>query len=412
MPRQLPWKIGGATGKQTSSRPKAAASPAPSASRSPAPSHRPTLTPKTEPATKAKRSLGLSSGIPSASSGCRADHANLSARSPSTSPPPEPLKEECLTTSDRFMVEGIDDDDKYRMVEDEFLAVAKQFTQHLHAAEYQRLKGLAKSENAETIQNISRPVTGEMTDVVKRRHAALDTASKQRNGIAKALGKRATRNTSRSDDEKEPPARRSATSLQGLMDSPRKQAVLLTSTAGSRPGSSYRDAMDASPSRRRPSGSGNGGMGRNGSMDMSDTKQSAQFVRFKPEPTPDSEDDDLDGQPPWPPKPYPQRSEQAAVPPNRQSSAPGPLARTKSEPSHARNPFLRPGTARLQTIAQQAATTNERVGAHHDEEEDDFFSRLRARRAEQKRRRETKVQNDNTKTSETQAAAINSIPFL
>ena len=104
MPRQLPWKVGGAATKQTPSRTIATASPAPSASRSPAPSsHRPTPTPKPEstpgPSRKARRSLGLVSGIfpPSTqpmSISVTASNANLPARSPSTSPPPEPLKEE------------------------------------------------------------------------------------------------------------------------------------------------------------------------------------------------------------------------------------------------------------------------------------------------------------------------------
>ena len=104
MPRQLPWKVGGAATKQTPSRTKATASPAPSASRSPAPSsHRPTPTPKPEstpgPSRKARRSLGLGSGIfpPSTQPmiiSVTASNANLPARSPSTSPPPEPLKEE------------------------------------------------------------------------------------------------------------------------------------------------------------------------------------------------------------------------------------------------------------------------------------------------------------------------------
>ncbi len=36
------------------------------------------------------------------------------------------------------MIDGLEDDDKYRMVEDEFVATAGTFTAHLHAAEYQR----------------------------------------------------------------------------------------------------------------------------------------------------------------------------------------------------------------------------------------------------------------------------------
>jgi hypothetical protein len=302
------------------------------------------------------------------------------------------------------MIEGIDHDDKYRMVEDEFLAVAGEFTRHLHAAEYQRLKGLAKSENAEAIQNISRPVTGEMTYLVKRRHAALDTASKQRKGIAKIL-------ESKSDDDDEKPARRPATSLQGLMESPRKQSVLLTSVTGARPGSSHRAAMDASPSRRRPTA----GMVRKSSLDMSDQNHRLPSVRFKREPTLDSDDDDddLDAQPPWPRNAELRRPGPAARPPARQSSAQVPPARTKPEPSDASNPFLRAGTTRLQSLAQGKSASKE-IGKRDgkDEEEDDFFARLRARRAEQRRRRETKAQDSNVKASESQAAALNSIPFL
>jgi hypothetical protein len=302
------------------------------------------------------------------------------------------------------MIEGIDHDDKYRMVEDEFLAVAGEFTRHLHAAEYQRLKGLAKSENAEAIQNISRPVTGEMTDLVKRRHAALDTASKQRKGIAKML-------ESKSDDDDEKPARRPATSLQGLMESPRKQSVLLTSVTGARPGSGHRAAMDASPSRRRPTA----GMVRKSSLDMSDQNHRLPSVRFKREPTLDSDDDDddLDAQPPWPRNAELRRPGPAARPPARQSSAQVPPARTKPEPSDASNPFLRAGTIRLQSLAQGNSASKE-IGKRDgkDEEEDDFFARLRARRAEQRRRRETKAQDSNVKASESQAAALNSIPFL
>lgn len=44
------------------------------------------------------------------------------------------------------------------MVEDEFYAVAKTFTQHLHHAEYLRLKNLAESRTASTASPISRPI--------------------------------------------------------------------------------------------------------------------------------------------------------------------------------------------------------------------------------------------------------------
>lgn len=56
------------------------------------------------------------------------------------------------------MLDGLDRDDIYIMVEDEFHAIARTFTQHLHHAEYLRLKSLAKTRNASTVSNISRPV--------------------------------------------------------------------------------------------------------------------------------------------------------------------------------------------------------------------------------------------------------------
>jgi hypothetical protein len=69
------------------------------------------------------------------------------------------------------MEEGLDGDDAYIMVEDEFQAVAKGFTQHLHHAEYVRLKNLAKTQNASTINTISRPVDSitEMREETKKR---------------------------------------------------------------------------------------------------------------------------------------------------------------------------------------------------------------------------------------------------
>ncbi|EEP75511.1 predicted protein [Uncinocarpus reesii 1704] len=62
------------------------------------------------------------------------------ARSASTSPVREPPPEE-------FMREGLENDEVYIMVEDEFLATAQAFTRHLHYAEYARRKKAAKLAN-------------------------------------------------------------------------------------------------------------------------------------------------------------------------------------------------------------------------------------------------------------------------
>ncbi|OAX84512.1 hypothetical protein ACJ72_01128 [Emergomyces africanus] len=72
-------------------------------------------------------------------------------RTPSTSPPceaPPPVE---------FMNEGLENDDQYIMVEDEFLATAQTFTRHLHHAEYVRKKNEAKIQNANAIRGLAHP---------------------------------------------------------------------------------------------------------------------------------------------------------------------------------------------------------------------------------------------------------------
>ncbi|KAK2785451.1 hypothetical protein FQN53_007712 [Emmonsiellopsis sp. PD_33] len=72
------------------------------------------------------------------------------ARTPSTSPP-------CEAPPEEFMREGLENDDKYIMVEDEFLATAQTFTRHLHHAEYVRRKNEAKIKNANSMQTLAQP---------------------------------------------------------------------------------------------------------------------------------------------------------------------------------------------------------------------------------------------------------------
>lgn len=119
----------------------------------------------------------------------------------------------------------------WRMVEDEFLAAAHKFTAHLHAAEYQRLKELAKDQNADAIRSLSRPVTGAMTDSVKRNQAALQIRRSQAKGLKRALSR--TKGVDDEDVDERPWA---GTNLQELMDSPRKKPVPLTSVISTVPG--------------------------------------------------------------------------------------------------------------------------------------------------------------------------------
>ena len=104
---------------------------------------------------------------------------------------------------------GLEHDDRYRMVEDEFLNMAHQFTTHLHRAEYNRLKSLAKHQNADTIREIERPIVGAPTLLARQRQERARRIVKQRN----LLGS----NT----HEKDTPSVRS--SQQGLTESPIKE---------------------------------------------------------------------------------------------------------------------------------------------------------------------------------------------
>ena len=125
------------------------------------------------------------------------------------------------------MDEGLDQDDKYRMVEDEFLSIAKKFTVHLHAAEYQRQKKLARSQNAEKINSISRPVAGRMPDQTRRKIESVTRANNQLTTLQEFLGKQ-SETAGDSDNSADGDALPYiGTSLHGLMDSPRRRASSL-----------------------------------------------------------------------------------------------------------------------------------------------------------------------------------------
>jgi hypothetical protein len=103
-------------------------------------------------------------------------------RTPSTSPPPAP-------PSVKYMREGYNADDAYLMVEDEFLSTAKMYTQHIHHAEYVRLKKLARSRGAGMLDAIARPTDGrtEQSTALRMKLEAAEKDEKIKNGI-KQLG--------------------------------------------------------------------------------------------------------------------------------------------------------------------------------------------------------------------------------
>lgn len=104
------------------------------------------------------------------------------------------------------MIPGVEHDDRYRMVEDEFLAVARLFTTHLHRAEYARLRTLAASQNAAAIREIERPVVA----------GSRQTAEARRKGEVRKREVRQRSVMGEGEDEG------SVTGLMGLLESPRR----------------------------------------------------------------------------------------------------------------------------------------------------------------------------------------------
>jgi hypothetical protein len=124
------------------------------------------------------------------------------------------------------MDEGMEHDDKYRMVEDEFLSVAQKFTVHLHTAEYRRREKDVKSCRADAINSISRPVTVKMPDHTKRKIASVAQSKAQR-GAIEDLAKKKSGKEDESDSDEGIQLPYIGTTLHGLMDSPRKKSKSL-----------------------------------------------------------------------------------------------------------------------------------------------------------------------------------------
>ncbi|KAK7420879.1 hypothetical protein QQZ08_010209 [Neonectria magnoliae] len=222
MTRRLPWKRSDASPSLKRTQPPKQESPSVAAARSPELPDAPPSLPQT-PFKRARRErvLDPKDGV----------------RSPSTSPPPEvPLE--------RFMIPGPLHDDRYRMVEDELVNIARQFTTHLHRAEYNRLKSLAKTQNATTIREIERPVVGTPTLLARQRHDNARLIAKQRKALRTGGRDSAT------------DLRRMPTGLKGLMESPRKETKWISAapagTTTTRAAAGFQSNM-SSPSKPRAS---------------------------------------------------------------------------------------------------------------------------------------------------------------
>ncbi|UKZ85019.1 uncharacterized protein TrAFT101_000897 [Trichoderma asperellum] len=159
-------------------------------------------------------------------------------RSPSTSPPPERPHEE-------FMILGPLNDDKYRMVDDEFLHIAQRFTAHLHRAEYDRLKALAKAQNAATIREIEWPVVVDAVPTMRARQRS-DLAQRDMKQRKTLEGDGEAR-----DDESVLPSL-ARTNLRGLMEAPRREGRIIMPSASASSSSSRTRAAAGYSSKSSP----------------------------------------------------------------------------------------------------------------------------------------------------------------
>ncbi|KAJ9218808.1 hypothetical protein DTO271D3_8059 [Paecilomyces variotii] len=202
MPRTLPWLTGGAHDT-------------PSKQATPLPKRTDSVTPRSDWSNRGRK--------PTVTDTPTKRDILRSSRSPSSSPIRQPPAEE-------YLIEGFNNDDKYIMVEDEFYAIAQEFTQHLHHAEYVRQRKEAKLRNAAAINDLARPTDGrtEMREETKKKKLIEALSARQKAGLEKMKGKRPRVDSDEEDeleeDEDDPWV---GTSLHGLMTSPRKAQSLV-----------------------------------------------------------------------------------------------------------------------------------------------------------------------------------------
>lgn len=181
------------------------------------------------------------------------------------------------------MIEGFQNDDKYRMVEDEFLDIAKEYTQHLHAAEYLRLKAAAKNKSAATAGEITRPVIGSMPDATKRKLESIDRSKKQADAIAKLKKEKAEMEY---ESDPEAPEPWLGTALHGLMEEPTRTTSTIT------------DVVETASTSKAAKGFKGSKLGRADDYELDsgdDTDQTpSRPRRAMKEVETESEDDDLD----------------------------------------------------------------------------------------------------------------------
>lgn len=135
----------------------------------------------------------------------------------------------------RYINPGFDYDDMYIMVEDEFYAIAQQFTRHLHHAEYIRRKKQAKKMNASVLRDMERPTDGhtEMSKEMLKRKESERLRERQKKGLEPVVRRPDDTDDDVEEEEVEDEEEERegdpwyGTSLHTLMTSPRKNRSLV-----------------------------------------------------------------------------------------------------------------------------------------------------------------------------------------
>jgi hypothetical protein len=149
---------------------------------------------------------------------------------------------------------GLDNDDIYVMVEDEFLSTAHLYTSHLHKAEYLRLKKLARAQNASTIHNIARPVDDRTNQSMESRKKMEGQSQRvvQQAAMRNLQGDRQIVGRGEDEDEEEDPWMRDPR-LKGLMTQ-RETSTHLSKITGikskTRASAGYAQLGQTQPGRR------------------------------------------------------------------------------------------------------------------------------------------------------------------
>jgi hypothetical protein len=190
----------------------------------------------------------------------------------------------------RFLLDGIERDDGWVMVEDEFYAVAQTFTQHLHYAEYLRRRKEVKAENAALLGVIERPTDGHtpLSKETERQREREAFRKRQKAGLARLDGQNTDEQV---DDHDEDDQRWTGTHLHDLMTSPRKARSLAGThvlKSSSRAAAGFLQAGQAPPP-----GTGQAQVNSTGSATLISRAAAAQVVELDEETASDS-DDDLD----------------------------------------------------------------------------------------------------------------------